>query len=152
MPDYSEALEGARQQQPSSVADTMKTARNLAKASTPMGFFMLFKKVDMLKDMPFFCAFGFALFKDIFIDLIGLIPGVGTALAILFSFLCSIFIFMMLLLAGANGKGRLAKGLMKKGGAIIGGCTIDMIPYLGILPASTASVAVVYLMTLAERE
>jgi len=108
------------------------------------------KQVDFLKDVPFFCAFGFAILKDI-LDIVFALTGVLIILSMLLSILCSIFIFMMLLLTGSSGKQGVAKGLAKKGLSIIGGGLIDLIPGLSILPAATITVGIVYFMTLSER-
>lgn len=152
--DYNEKLREARQedsgQSKNGNASATDTAKNLTKAATPMGFFSVLKKIDFSKDIPFFCAFGFAILKDI-LDIVftgtgGLIP-----LSMLFSILCSIFIFMMLLLAGSSGKKGMASGLLKKGGFLIGGGVVDAMPGVGMFPAETATVGVIYCMTLSER-
>jgi len=122
------------------------TAKNLSKVATPMGVFSLLKHVNLLKDMPFVCAGGFALLKD-FLDLIF---NETVILGILFSVLCSIFIFMMLLLAGSNGKRKAASGFMK-GIVLVGGGVIDSLPGLGFAPIETMTVAIIYMLVLADR-
>ena len=145
MTDYSESLGDARKQQSSN--SNIDTAKNLAKTATPMGFFSALKKVDFLKDIPFFCAFGFAILKD----LLDLVFAETFILSILFSILCSIFIFMMLMLAGSSGKRKGTQGLVKKSLTLIGGGVMDSIPGLDFLPIETVTVGIIYYMALAER-
>ena len=134
-------------QQSGTIHNATDIGKNLAKAATPMGFFSVLKKIDFLKDMPFFCAFGFAILKDI----LDLVFAETVILSILFSILCSIFIFMMLTLAGSNGKRKGTKSIVKKIIPLIGGGILDSIPGLDFLPIETVTVGVIYYMTLAER-
>ena len=145
MTDYSESLGDARKQQPS--GNNADTAKNLAKAATPMGAFSALKKIDFLKDMPYFCAFGFAILKDI----LDFVFAETVILSILFSILCSIFIFMMLMLAGSSGKRKGTQGLVKKSLTLIGGGVIDSVPGVDFLPVETVTVGIIYYMALAER-
>lgn len=145
---YNEGLEKSKNvQRPSSVSGAMNTARNLSKAATPMGAFAALKNVNLLKDMPFVCAFGFALLKD----LLDFLFNPTVVLGIVFSILCSIFIFMMLMLAGSSGKRKAASGFIKKTMVIIGGGIFDSLPGVGFLPAETFTVFVLYVMALSER-
>ena len=146
--EYSKSIENDKKsQQPTGHAGDIDTAKNLAKATTPLGFFSLLKKIDFLKDIPFFCAFGFAMLKD----LLDLVFAPTVILSILFSILCSIFIFMMLMLAGSGGGKGMVSGLLKKGGFIMGGGVIDSLPGVDFFPAETVTVGIIYFMTLAER-
>lgn len=142
--NHSAALDEARRK-PSPV-NNVEAAKNLAKAATPMGTFSALKQVDFLKDIPFFCAFGAAILKYI----LDLIFFETIILPILFSILCSIFIFMMMFLAGANKKMKSARGFLK-GGFIISGGIFDAIPGLDFLPIEFVTVGIIYYMTLSER-
>ena len=141
--NHSENLDRARQEKPSSSVDT---AKNLSKMATPAGAFSALKQVNLLKDMPFVCAFGFAILKDI----LDLVFAPTIILSMVFSILCSIFIFMMLLLAGSSGKRKAASGFMK-GGILIGGGIADSIPGVDFFPVETITVGIIYFMTLSER-
>jgi hypothetical protein len=116
-------------QQSGTIHNATDIGKNLAKAATPMGFFSVLKKIDFLKDMPFFCAFGFAILKDI----LDLVFAETVILSILFSILCS------------------TKSIVKKIIPLIGGGILDSIPGLDFLPIETVTVGVIYYMTLAER-
>lgn len=137
-------------QQSGTIQNATDIGKNLSKAATPMGVFSVLKKIDFSKDIPFFCAFGFAILKDI-LDIVFTASVALMPLSILFSILCSIFIFMMLMLAGSNGKRKGAQGLVKKGLTLMAGGVIDSIPGVDAFPAETATVGVIYYMTLAER-
>lgn len=143
--DYSEAWNNEIGQ--SDDDSSMKAAGNLPKAKTPWGFFSLLKHASLLKDMPFVSAFGFAILKDI----TDFIFNETVILGIVFSIICSIFIFMMLLLVGSGSKRGSANGLLKKGGVLMVGGVVDSLPGLGFFPTETATVLTVYLMTLQER-
>ena len=148
---YNEGAEKSKDiQKPSSAADAINTAKNLSKATTPMGVFSVLKKIDFLNDMPYFSAIGAAMLKDL-LDIINEVTIILWILNVLFSILCSIFIFMMLMLAGSNGKRKNARGLIKKGLTIAGGGVLDSLPAVDMLPVETATVITVYLMVLFER-
>jgi len=141
---YNRSFDNDRKRQKN--AETANTVKNLAKAVTPMGVFSLLKHANLLKDMPFVCAFGFAILKDI----LDLVFNETIILGALFSIFCSIFIFMMLLLAGSNGKRKLASGFLKTG-LLIGGGVADSLPGLGFLPIETITVFAIYILVLSER-
>jgi hypothetical protein len=128
------------------VSSAISTAKNMSKIATPTGVFSLLKQANLLKDMPFICAAGFALLKDI----LDLVFNETVILGILFSILCSIFIFLMLLLAGSNGKRKAASGLIK-GVVLVGGGVVDSLPGLGFAPVETMTVAIIYMLVLADR-
>ena len=131
----------------SSASGAVNDAKNLAKAATPAGAFSALKQANLLKDMPFICAFGFAILKD----LLDLVFAPTIILSMLFSILCSIFIFMMLMLAGSSGKRKGAQSLIKKGIPLISGGIMDSIPGLDFLPIETVTVGIIYYMALSER-
>lgn len=146
--NYAENLSKARKDSKNSGATTdFKNLKSLNKALTPMGFFSLIKEINILEDLPFMAAIMFAVAKDI----LDFVFTETVILPMLFSMLCSIFIFMMLLLAGSNGKRKVASGLVKKGLTIIGGGIADAIPGLDFLPIETVTAGAVYFMTLLER-
>ncbi|HAS00043.1 MAG: hypothetical protein US57_C0004G0037 [Candidatus Moranbacteria bacterium GW2011_GWC2_37_73] len=140
-----------------SIKDVAKTAKNVAgtMAGSPKAAISLAKDsisigkyINPIADMPFVAAFGAALLKD----LLDSVAGPTVILAILFSILCSIFIFMMLLLVSANSKRGMASSFIKKGLILIGGGIVDSIPGINFLPVESLTVAVIYFLTLVERK
>ncbi|EKE19874.1 MAG: hypothetical protein ACD_8C00094G0018 [uncultured bacterium] len=140
-----------------SVKDIAKTAKNVAGAAagSPVAALSLAKdalslgkQINLMADMPFVAAFGGALLKD----LLDFIAGPTIILAVLFSILCSIFIFMMLLLVNSNSKRGMASSLIKKGLVLIGGGIADSIPGIDFFPIESLTVAVIYYLTLLERK
>lgn len=140
-------LEQARGAERQAQAKASLAVKDAVKSANPTGAVSLLKQVDLLGDMPMVAALGAALLKD-FSDLVFNVVLIGG----LFSILCSIFIFMMMFLAGAGEKRKAARGLMKKGLFLVAGGLADGIPGLGFLPIETLTVGVVYLMILAERK
>lgn len=149
--DHIERLSNARKESTnkkssfSEVKNAMKSAKKIT-AGSKVAVSMV-KEVNFLLDMPFFAAFGAALLKDLF----DLVDFATVILPFLFSMLCGIFIFMMLLLAGAGGKKNAAKRILNKVLTTLGGSLADGIPGLDLFPIETATVLVIYLMTLKER-
>jgi hypothetical protein len=129
-------------------SNLMGTAGNVAKAINPTEAASTMNQINLIMDMPFVAAFGAALLKD----LLDTVAGPTVILAILFSILCSIFIFMMLLLVSANDKRGMAKSLIKRGAILIGGGLADSIPGIDFLPIESLTVAVIYYLTLVERK
>jgi len=97
--------------------------------------------------MPFFLCFWICYIKR-YLDLVF---AETVILSILFSILCSIFIFMMLTLAGSNGKRKGTKSIVKKIIPLIGGGILDSIPGLDFFAHRNCYCWVIYYMTLAER-
>jgi hypothetical protein len=129
----------------SEVKNAMKSAKKIAVGSRVA--FSMVKEINFLLDMPFFAAFGAALLKDLF----DLVDFATVILPFLFSMLCGIFIFMMLLLAGSAGKRNAAKKILNKVLIVLGGSIADGIPGLDLFPIETATVFIIYLMALRER-
>jgi hypothetical protein len=139
------------------IKETAKLAKNVAGvaagspgAAIALGedALSLWKQVDFMGDMPFAAALGAAILKDL-ID----IPTFETIiLPVLFSMLCSIFIFMMILLTGSSGKKKIAKTIFKKIGVLLGGGVADSIPGLSVFPIETFTVILIYVLTLIERK
>lgn len=135
--EYSRAISEARRNPKSAV----KNARNILSAAS------LWKYVEPISDLPFAAALGGAMLKD----LLDLATFETVILPMIFSMLCSIFIFMMLLLAGAGGKRKTANKILQKILIIIGGGMVDGIPGLDFLPIETITVIIIYMLTLMER-
>ncbi len=142
--DHSERLEAARKNSipKMNAKNAVSAVKNLASAAS------LWKYVDLITDMPIIGAFGAALLKD----LLDLVTFETVILPMLFAVLCSIFIFMMLLLIGANGKKKGASKMIQKMLFLVGGGIADGVPGLDFLPIETATVGAVYYTTLVERK
>lgn len=108
----------------------------------------LLKQMDIFTDMPFVLALGAALLKD----LIDLVAAETIIFSVLFSILCSIFIAMMLLIAGASGKRKSSKQTVKKILSLLAGGIADSIPGIDFLPIESVTVVVIYVLTLMERK
>lgn len=148
--DYKSALDEARDKdtQGSATEQASQAAKDLAAAATPMGAVSLLKQIDFIGDIPYAAAIGAALIKD----LLDLVAAETIILSFLFSALCTIFIFMMMLLVGANGKKKGASKLLNKIPVLIGGGIIDSLPGIDFLPIETLTVGIVYVMELIERK
>ena len=132
------------------VSNAINTAKNLSKLATPGGIFSVLKQISFFKDIPFFCAIGFAVLKD----LVDSVLNLTVVLAVVTSACCSFFIFFMLLLAGESKKRKQAKGIVKsmlKPLIIIAGGTADSIPGIGFLPIESITAIVIYILVLFER-
>lgn len=97
--------------------------------------------IDFLADLPYIFAILIAVTKDLsdFIG-IGSIPLIGTLITLMVLCLLSLIIF-------------LAKpgDFFRNFGILFGGTTIDLIPFLNLLPALTAAVILIYGKKIAER-
>lgn len=142
---HEERLYNARR---SSVGGAINKAKDVASLATPVGAFSLLGQIKFLADIPYAAALGAAILKDL-LDLvfIGSLPGVGTVITIL----CSIFIFMMMLIVGSGDKKKAFSGMFKKVGLIFGGTLVEFLPGLDFLPVETLTVAGIYYLTLTER-
>ena len=147
--DHASRLDAARNRMAKSDAAKSKDALgDAAELATPMGAFSLLKNIDPMKDMPYAAALLAAIAKDV----ITLATFETVILPIIFSALCSIFIFMMLLLVGSSGKRKGANALLKKGLFLLGGGIFGSIPGLDIFPFETLTVGIIYYMELSERK
>jgi len=118
-------------------------------ADTAKSGIALLRHIDMFKDWLFLLAFFAALLKDISdFALIGSFPGWGTVISIC----CSIFIFFVLLLAGAGGKRNAIKGMVKKILAMLFGTLVELLPGLNFMPVETIVVVYIYFIVLGERK
>jgi hypothetical protein len=152
--NHQQSLENARlQDQERRQPDSNKTInpdskKGIAKRMlTPTGFFAALKQASLLKDMPFVCACGFAILKD----LLDFVTFETVILPIVFSILCSIFIFMMLMLAHATEKRKTANRFITRFFVIAGGGLLDSLPGIDFLPIETITVFIIYIMVLFER-
>ena len=125
-----------------------KNANDLKKAVSPVGMFKLASRINILTDMPYMFAIGAGLFKDILdFGFLGSLPVVGTVLTIC----ASIFIFMMMILAGTSKKHKSFKGSIKKGGMLIGGTIVEILFGINFLPVETLTAGLLYFTDLSER-
>ncbi len=132
----------------SEVKNAMHGAKKLAGAKAIVSDLKsMTKEINLLLDMPFVAAAGAALLKDI----LDLVTFETVILPMIFSFLCGIFIFMMLLLAGASGKRKGAQRILNKLLITLGGSIADGVPGLDLFPIETFTVIIIYVMTLKER-
>lgn len=129
---------------PESRQNAANAAVSMAKKVSPLGFFLLLKEVNLIKDMPFFAAIIFALLKD----LLDIAFSVTVVIPFIFSVLFSIFLVMMIILAGSGGKIKTGKFIWK-GLTIIGGGLTDSLA--NIAPMAIFTTLIIYLMTLKER-
>lgn len=126
-------------------------SRALAKSAapiTPQEALSLLRQVRWMSDAPYAFAIGASALKDI-LDLVGIgsLPAIGTALSIC----VSIFIFMMMLLAGASSKSRMTKGFVQRALVLGGGTTVEAFMFgLNFVPVQTLTALGVYLITLKE--
>ena len=147
---YAKNLAMSRNSSPVNEAKQMAdTAKTMAKAATPMGAMSLVKQVDLAKDLAYIPAFFAAVLKDLLDPIgIGSLPAIGTVVTICIS----IFIGFMMLLAGAHGKGKFVKGMMKRFLVLVGGTGTEMLFGINIVPIETFTVVIIYIMVLAERK
>lgn len=130
------------------VKNAINTAKNMAEGANPAEAASIFKQMNVISDMPYVAAMGAAVLKDL-LDFVG---AATVVLPILFSVLCSIFIFMMMLMVGAGGKRKGATAIAKRIALLVGGGMADSVPGLGLFPFETLTVLVIYYMTLVERK
>lgn len=128
---------------------TMGTLKGLAKTATPWGLFSLMRQGNIFKDWPYALALIAAVLKDIF-DLME-VTGVGYALVIVFTFLCSIFIAMMMLLGGGSGA-RHQQKIIRSWLVLLSGTTAELIFGIDLLPIETLTVIIIYFLLLADRK
>ena len=143
---HSDRLANARSG--SNMARNIKAAKDVAALATQLGSLSLLKQINFIGDMPYVAAIGAALLKDI----IDLVAAETIILSVVFSVLCSIFIFMMMLLVGGNGKKKKVSKFFSKIGILGLGGIADSLPGIDFLPIETITVVVIYVMELVERK
>jgi hypothetical protein len=97
--------------------------------------------IDFLGDLPYIFAIFIAVTKDLsdFIG-IGSVPVIGTLITLMVLCLLSLVIFLAE-----------PSDFFKNFGALFGGTTLDMIPFIGLLPALTGAVIFIYGKKIAAR-
>ena len=144
--------ENKREEDSNRAVKMLKDGKNIFSAvsafTTGKGAFSLLRQVDFLGDIPYIMAIGAAILKD----LLDFLTGPTVIFAILFSILCSIFIFMMMLIVGANSKKKGMGKIFQKIGMVCVGGIADSIPGLDFLPIETFTVIIVYFVELVERK
>lgn len=129
--------------------NAIKSAKNIAASATPWGFFSLMAQANILSDWPYALALIAAILKDIF-DIMEA-TGIGYAFVIIFTFLCSIWIAMMMLLA-SGGQGRRQQKIIRSWLILLSGTTAEMIFGIDILPIETLTVLIIYALALLDRK
>lgn len=143
--NHTDRLEAARK---GGISQTAKVAKDLASVVTPAGAFSLFKQIDFLADMPYVAALGAAMLKD----LLDMVAAETVILSVIFSALCTIFIFMMMMLVGSGGKKKVANNLLKKIGILGVGGIADSVPGVDFFPIESITVVAIYVMALVDRK
>lgn len=143
---------GAKKSEQKSAAKAADVAQKLAKNATPWGLLSLFFQMNLFRDWMYGIALLFAILKDIlnFIE----VSGIGYALVVIATLLCSIFIAMMMLL------GRMANGsVSQKQGKVIlswlillGATIVELIPGVNFIPEETLAVIFIYILLLMDRK
>ncbi|HEX7586143.1 MAG TPA: hypothetical protein VF390_00725 [Patescibacteria group bacterium] len=97
--------------------------------------------IDFLADLPYIFAILVAVTKDL-LDFIGIgsVPLLGTLITLMALCLLSLLVFL-----ASPGD------FFRNFGILFGGTTIDLIPFLNLLPALTAAVILIYGKKIAER-
>lgn len=130
-------------------ANTIKSARGMIESATPWGIIALMFQANILSDWPYALALIAAILKDIF-DLAE-VTGVGYALVFVFTFMCGIWIAMMMMLAGDKRGGKQRK-IIRSWLILLSGTTMEMIFGLDLLPIETVTVLIIYALALIDRK
>lgn len=117
------------------------------KAKKTLNPFAVFGQASILKDMPYVCAIMVSVLKQI----LDIIFSATFILPMLFSLLEMIFNFMMMKLAEFSDTVKVRSRFTIKLVLLLLGCIFDSIPGLSFLPLSTATILIVYGITLWER-
>lgn len=133
----------------------VKNMGSLAKnASSPLGFFSLIAQANLLSDW----MYGLALIAAILKDLLDLteVTGILYLIIIVATFLCSIFIAMMMILDNYSSRNSLRGGhiqqkMIRSWLVLLGGTTLEMIFGLDFLPIETLTVLIIYALALSAR-
>lgn len=143
-------LNDARNKDAGQLRQMGKSAKTLAASATPWGALSLISQMNIFTDWLYALAMAAALVKDV-LDYVGIgsLPALGTIITIC----VSLFIGLMLLLAGSGGKRKLVKGGMKRFLVLIFGTAIEAFFFgLNFFPIETLTVIIIYLLVLAERK
>ena len=127
-----------------------KNATNLVKSLTPWGALQLLSRVNPITDWMYGLAFTAAVFKDLF-DLVE-ITGILYIIVVIFTFLASIFIAMMMLLGSfAERHGRREQKIIRSWLTLMSGTTAELLFGVNFLPIETITVAIIYGFVLSDR-
>jgi len=131
----------------------IRSAKNLAKSATPWGAISLAAQVK-LSDATYFLALIASILKGI-LDIIQA-TGAGYALIIVLTFLVSIFVAFMMILAGfSEGEmknQRIRRKMIRRWLVLIGGTAIELIPGISFLPIETLTILVIFFLALSDRK
>lgn len=91
----------------------------------------------------------FALLKDLLDIVFGFIPGVGTAISLVFGFGFSVLFFLLLSIFDRSGAGSrknrvVAKHFIRRFIILLGTLLVDILPLLNFLPVTTLSIILLY--------
>ena len=133
-------------------AAAIRDAKDLAKNITPWGLFSLLGQFNIFLDWMYAAALLAAILKDV-LDFAE-VTGVGYALVIVVTFMCSIFIAMMMLLGDSMGgtKERGNQKSIRSWLTLLSGTTVELIFGLDLLPIETMTVVIIYLFVLVARK
>ncbi len=97
--------------------------------------------------MLYFIVGMFAVVKDL-LDLIGLIPAIGTVISFVFGPLMTLVIAGLLSLdrSGSGSNFGAAKGFLRRLGVLLGAMMVDVLPIINFLPITTFAVMLLYWM------
>ena len=130
-------------------ANTIRSAKNMIESATPWGLFSLLAQANILSDWPYMLALLAAILKDI--SDLSEVTGIGYAFVIIFTFLCSIWIAMMMLLA-SGGKGRRQQKIIRSWLILLSGTTAEMLFGIDLLPIETLTVLIIYALALLDKK
>lgn len=91
----------------------------------------------------------FALFKDLTDLVFGFIPGIGSAIALIFGFCFSAVIYLLLMAFDRSGGAQnlhSSQLFVKRLLVLLAATVIDMVPLIGFFPVTTFSVMLLYWM------
>ena len=127
----------------------VNTAKTLAESATPWGAASLIKYLFLTHPAIYAVCLMVALLKDV-LDWVGIgsLPAIGTILTIC----VSIFIFLMLLLAGSSSKIKMANSVVRRYLILGAGTLIEFLFGINFLPILTFTVLVIWFMAAAEKK
>lgn len=149
MADYRDKLHKARTFNNRDGSTTLDPEKAKSAVKSALNVFGLLKQIDLINDMPFFAAIGAAILKDV---LDGFLTAYLPPLDFIAAIFASSFIGMMMFLAGAGEKRKLAQNAIKKIFTLVAGTTLEMIPLLDAMPFETITILFIYGWTLLDRQ
>ena len=131
----------------------IRSAKNLAKSATPWGVASLVSHIQ-ISDFTYFFALMAAVLKDI-LDF-SQFTGAGYALVVVLTFLISIFIGFMMILASFSdkdqGSQRINRKIIRSWLVLIAGTIIEILPGLSLVPIEAFSVIIIFALALSARK